>query len=89
MFLKHRPSQNLVEVLTLPDLWDPCIATITGRFHAGEEMQDPEVFSKLDLVFPSDECLPRCWLDAHYRDHAQVTDGYRAILANQSAVMLS
>ena len=31
--------------------------------------EDPmEKFAKADLQFPSGEPLPRCWLDAHYRD---------------------
>jgi hypothetical protein len=33
-------------------------------------MQDPEKFAKSELQFPSGEPLPRCWLDAHYRDSA-------------------
>ena len=68
MFLKHKSSHNLVEVLTLPALWDPCTPAITGRFHAGQEMQEPETFLKTQLVFPSDEALPQCWLDPHYRE---------------------
>ncbi|MGQ4649317.1 acetyltransferase [Lyngbya aestuarii] len=67
MFLQHKPSGDLVEVLALNSLFDPCHSRISGRFHAGEEMQDPETFSKLDLMFPSGESLPQCWLDAHYR----------------------
>lgn len=67
MFLKHKPSGNLVEVLNLETLYDPCQADIPGRFHAGEEMQDPETFLKAELVFPSDESLPVCWLDPDYR----------------------
>jgi hypothetical protein len=41
---------------------------VVGRFHAGEEMQDPEKFTKKEMLFPSGEELPRCWLDAHYRE---------------------
>jgi hypothetical protein len=67
MFLKHKPSGNLVEVLTLDSVYDPCQKVITGRFHAGEEMQDPETFVKSHLVFPSDEPLPVCWLEPNYR----------------------
>lgn len=67
MFLRHRPSGDLVEVLSLADLFDPTRERIPGRFHAGEELQDPETFRKADLLFPSGEALPRCWIDAHYR----------------------
>ena len=70
MFLQHKRSGNLVEVLTLENLYDPCRSEINGRLHAGEEMQDEETFSKSDLVFPSGESLPLCWLDAHYREQA-------------------
>ena len=53
MFLKHSRTGNLVEVLSLHDLWDACLTHITGRYHAGEELQEPEKFAKGDLVFPS------------------------------------
>jgi hypothetical protein len=43
--------------------------SLVGRYHAGEELQDPESFAKAELVFCSDEPLPRCWTDVHYRDH--------------------
>jgi hypothetical protein len=69
MFLKHKKSGDLVEVLTLENIYDPCRQEITGRFHAGEEMQDPETFAKSDLIFPSGESLPLCWLDPKYQEH--------------------
>ena len=68
MYLKHQSSGNLVEVLGLKDLFDPCHDAIIGRFHAGEELQDPASFAKTELLFPSGEALPRCWVDSHYRD---------------------
>ena len=71
MFLKQKQTDELIEVLTPSDVWDPCISTIAGQSHSGEEMQDPEIFRKVDLVFPSNEALPRCWVDPHYRQHAQ------------------
>ena len=70
MYLKHQHSGNLVEVMSLGDLFDPCRLNITGRFHAGEELQDTANFKKPGLRFPSGEALPQCWLDAHYRDDA-------------------
>ena len=42
-------------------------ASVQGRLHAGEEMQDAEAFLKADLLFPSGEPLPRCWLDSAYK----------------------
>jgi hypothetical protein len=68
MFLKHSTKDDLIEILTLDDLFDPFCKTVVGRYQHGEEAQDPEKFSKSDLQFPSGETLPRCWLDAHYRD---------------------
>lgn len=68
MFLKHKSSGDLVEVLDPVQLHDPSSAVIRGRFQAGEEMPEPDVFNKADLVFPSGESLPLCWLDPHYRD---------------------
>ena len=68
MFLKEKEG-HLVEVLSLNDLFNPNHETVVGRLHFGEEMQDPEKFAKSDLVFPSGETLPQCWMDVHYRDH--------------------
>lgn len=68
MFLKHKDSGKLVEVLGLRDLFNPLHASLVGRYHAGEELQDPEQFEKSALIFPSGEALPKCWTDVHYRD---------------------
>lgn len=68
MFLKQRSNGKLVEVLGLRDLFNPLHATLVGRYHAGEELQDPEPFAKSDLTFCSGEDLPKCWTDVHYRD---------------------
>ncbi len=68
MYLKDKQTGDLVEVLTLDDLFDPFKATVSGRFHAGEELQEPREFAKADLIFPSGEGLPRCWTDPHYKD---------------------
>ncbi|MDJ0535347.1 MAG: acetyltransferase [Xenococcaceae cyanobacterium MO_207.B15] len=66
MFLK-KSSGDLVEVLETQNLYDPFKTEILGRCHAGEEMQDPEMFTKSELIFPSGESLPRCWLDPDYK----------------------
>jgi hypothetical protein len=68
MFLKEKNSNDLLEVLTLKDLFDPFCSDLVGRYQHGEEPQDPAKFRKETLVFPSGEALPRCWTDAHYRD---------------------
>ncbi len=68
MFLKDKTSGDLIEVLNTNTLVDPCRKEIRGRFHAGEEMQEAQEFTKARLLFPSGEPLPRCWIDPHYRD---------------------
>lgn len=68
MFLKNTSNGDMVEVLDVSSLTDPCRDMVAGRFHAGEELQDPETFTKGDLAFPSGEPLPRCWMDAGYRN---------------------
>lgn len=67
MYLMHKPSGDLVEMLNLESLFDPFRREVSGRFHAGEEMQEPAAFAKNELVFPSGEHLPRCWLDPAYK----------------------
>lgn len=68
MFLKHMENGKLVEVLSLMDLFNPNHGELVGRFHAGEELQDAESFAKGDLLFPSGEKLPQCWLNADYKE---------------------
>ena len=46
---------------------DPFSSSLVGRMHAGEEMQDSELFNKNELTFPSGESLPICWLKANYQ----------------------
>jgi len=67
MFLQHKISRDLVEILNLQQLYDPCQNNIVGRSHSGEEMQDPQNFIKSEMMFPSGEALPLCWLDPNYR----------------------
>ena len=37
MYLMHKPSGDLVEVLTVDRLFDPFQRDISGRFHAGDD----------------------------------------------------
>lgn len=67
MFLRTRQDGSLLEVLNLRQLVDPFASAVEGRLHAGEEIQDPELLAKAELLFPSGEALPRCWVDAGYR----------------------
>lgn len=68
MFLKQRSSGHLIEILDQAALFDPHNASFRGRLNIGEDIPEEESFSKEDVCFPSGEALPRCWLDAHYRD---------------------
>jgi hypothetical protein len=68
MLLKQKSSGHLVEVLDTDCLFNLHEKRVPGRLHYGEEAQEPEAFAKDDLAFPSDEDLPRCWTDPHYRD---------------------
>lgn len=72
MYLMHQPSGDLVEVLTLDRLFDPFQKEISGRLHAGEELQEPAGFEKTELRFPSGEPLPRCWTDSGYKSGRRV-----------------
>jgi hypothetical protein len=67
VFLKERKTGELVEVLDTAGLFDPFQTAIKGRYNYGEEMPDPQPFVKSDLVFCSNEPLPRCWMDPDYR----------------------
>ncbi|MGF1548102.1 MAG: acetyltransferase [Thiotrichales bacterium] len=70
MFLKQRSSGDLVEVLDTQELFNPFTARLSGRLHIGEDPPEPESFAKADLIFPSGEALPLCWVDSGYRERA-------------------
>lgn len=70
MFLTERTSGHLVEVMDLSALFDPYNDQFKGRYNFGEELPEPEMFAKLDLIFCSGEALPKCWTDPHYRKDA-------------------
>lgn len=68
MLLVQRDTGHLVEVLDIKRLFDPFEKEFEGRLNYGEDLPDPENFQKADVLFQSGEPLPKCWLDAHYRD---------------------
>jgi len=70
MFLKERATGHLLAVLNTNDLFDPYTGQMMCRGQCGEEEQDPELYNKTGLIFLSDEELPKCWLDPHYRNPA-------------------
>lgn len=67
MFLQNKSAQTLIKITNIEDLFNPLRQEINGRSQEGEEEQDLQAYAKQDLVFPSGEDLPRCWLDANYR----------------------
>ena len=62
MFLKEKNSRHMVEVMDVEELFNPDNLTLLGRYQIGEADQDEEIFTKSELVFLSNESLPRCWL---------------------------
>ena len=68
MLLQEKKTGKLVEVMDFESLINPMDNEITIQVQAGEEEQDPETKLKNNLVFPSGEDLPRCWLDVNYKD---------------------
>jgi hypothetical protein len=67
MFLQIKNSQDLVKILDIRELIDPNLDIVHAQDQEGQEEQDPDEFKKENLVFPSGESLPRCWLDVNYR----------------------
>jgi hypothetical protein len=67
MFVADKNNGHLIEVLNASALFDPNLDRIEGRLHYGEESQDPELFAKKDLAFPSGKSLPVCWTDPEFR----------------------
>jgi hypothetical protein len=55
MFLMHKPTGVLVELLTPANLFNPYCQEVIGQSHAGEELQDPCPFAKSEMAFPSGE----------------------------------
>lgn len=67
MLLHNQKNGSLVKVLDIEELINPNSDAINAKSQQGEEEQAPESFAKNDLLFPSGEALPRCWIDADYR----------------------
>ncbi|EMI16828.1 hypothetical protein RMSM_06248 [Rhodopirellula maiorica SM1] len=73
MFMKEKRSDDLVRIEDLQMLASPLEDSVRGCRQAGEEEQDVAMFRKSDLVFPSGESLPKCWVDADYQVHHSLT----------------
>lgn len=68
MLLQTKNTGELVKILDVQQLIDPNNKDVQGQDQEGQEEQNPESFKKENLVFPSGETLPRCWMDANYKN---------------------
>lgn len=68
MLLHNKETDSLVEIENIETLINPNQDEIVAKSQSGQEEQEPEAMHKSNLVFPSGESLPRCWLDANYRN---------------------
>jgi hypothetical protein len=69
MFLVHCKTHDMVEILDPQALFDSSQRCVKGCYHAGEELQDAQLFDKCDLFFPSGESLPECWTNKHFTNN--------------------
>ncbi|WP_038247986.1 hypothetical protein [Ghiorsea bivora] len=67
MYVRNLKSGDLAQIDKLAELTDPTAKSVTLHYFSGEEVGEPELVEKNELVFPSGEKLPKCWLDPHYR----------------------
>ena len=68
MLLQIKDSSELVKLTDIQELIDPNLDTVQGQKQQGQEEQAVDAFKKENLVFPSGESLPRCWLDVNYKN---------------------
>lgn len=68
MLLQIKDSSELVKLAEIHELIDPNRDTVQGQKQRGQEEQPVDSIKKENLVFPSGESLPRCWLDANYKN---------------------
>ncbi|MFB2937929.1 acetyltransferase [Aerosakkonemataceae cyanobacterium BLCC-F154] len=66
MLLKSKQDGTLIKIQDTESLINPNQQEIIGKDQAGQEEQNPATYSKQELIFPSGESLPRCWLDSNY-----------------------
>jgi hypothetical protein len=67
MLLKNKKTGDLIKINDLSALCDPFKSEVVGCNQSGEDDQLKGPHLKVDLVFPSDEVLPRCWTDSEYK----------------------
>ncbi len=68
MLLKNKQDGALIRIEDTRQLMNPLQSTIEGYIQEGQEEQPLEEFAKEELIFPSGEALPNCWLDANYQN---------------------
>ncbi|MBW4502512.1 MAG: acetyltransferase [Scytonema hyalinum WJT4-NPBG1] len=68
MLLQLKNSGELVKVIDVQELINPNQDVVHAQQQEGQEEQQADSYKKENLVFPSGESLPRCWLDADYRN---------------------
>lgn len=68
MLLQVKDSGELVKILDVQELINPNQDLVHAQEQEGQEEQEADSYKKENLVFPSGESLPRCWLDADYRN---------------------
>jgi hypothetical protein len=73
MFLQIKDSRDLVKIVDVQELLDPTSKIVHAQDQEGQEEQETDIYQKEELVFPSGEKLPRCWLDAKFRERESVT----------------
>lgn len=67
MLLKSKQEDVLIEINEVDELINPFKEEVMGEIQAGQNEQPAEPFKKSDLVFPSGEQLPQCWIDSDYK----------------------
>lgn len=73
MLLQDKQTGSLFEIVDVKTLVDPTVSEVPAQDQRGQEEQEPKAIAKDQLVFPSGESLPRCWVDADYRAHSSPT----------------
>jgi hypothetical protein len=68
MLLQLKENGELVKILDVQELIDPNKDAVQAKEQAGQEEQAASPYKKENLIFPSGENLPRCWMDVNYKN---------------------
>ena len=68
MLLQLKENGELVKIVDVQELINPNSDTVQAKEQQGQEEQQADSYKKENLVFPSGESLPRCWMDANYKN---------------------